>query len=289
MIITNKTNLPAPFVRMAQSDYEPTPKRYSATTLLKPVREILLKRRHDKALTQDCSEMIWLLFGQAVHQILEKYGTGRNEFTEERLSYTLENGYTVSGIIDFYDMEKEEVVDYKTASVWKVKFRDFTEWKRQGLIYAWLLWKNGLPVKTVKFYAILKDHNVREAKLKSDYPKLPIVEVKFNVTEGRLQAVDEFIRGKIDELIKYEDAPDDELPLCSPEDRWNEGDKYAVMKNGRKTALRVLDSKEEAEKYKAENGGDYIELRRGTDKKCIDYCLCCEKCAYWKSLPKEGE
>ena len=288
MKITNNANLPAPFVRMAQSDYEPTPKRYSATTLLKPVREILLKRRHDKNLTQDCSEMIWLLFGQAVHQILEKYGTGKNEFTEERLSYTLENGYTVSGIIDFYDMEKEEVVDYKTASVWKVMFREFTEWKRQGLIYAWLLWKNGLPVKTVKFYAILKDHSTREAKTKADYPKLPIVEVKFNVTEGRLQAVDEFIRGKIDELIKYEDAPDDELPLCSPEDRWNDGDKYAVMKKGRKTALRVLDSKEEAERYKAENGGDYIELRRGTDKKCIDYCLCCERCSYWKSIPKEA-
>ena len=171
--------------------------------------------------------------------------------------------------------------------MWKVKFRDFTEWKRQGLIYAWLLRKNNLPVRTVKFYAILKDHNTREAKVKSDYPKLPIVEVRFNVTEGRLQAVDKFIRGKIDELIKYEDAPDDALPVCSPEDRWNEGDKYAVMKNGRKTALRVLDSEEEAEKYKAENGGDYIETRRGTDKKCMDYCLCCEKCSYWRALPKE--
>ena len=86
MIITNKRDLPAPFVRMAQSDYEYTPKRYSATTLLKSVREILLKRRHDAVLEQDCSDSIWMLFGKAVHYILEKYGTGKNEFVEEKLT-----------------------------------------------------------------------------------------------------------------------------------------------------------------------------------------------------------
>ena len=59
-------------------------------------------------------------------------------------------------------------------------------------------------------------------------------------------------------------------------------DKYAVMRKGRKTALRVLDSQEEAEAYRAEKGGDYIEERKGEDKKCIDYCLCCRKCDYWK-------
>ena len=59
------------------------------------------------------------------------------------------------------------------------------------------------------------------------------------------------------------------------------------MKKGRKTALRVLDSLETAEKYKTENSGDYIEKRPGTDKKCLEYCLCCEKCSYWQSLQKD--
>lgn len=286
MKITNKTNLPAPFLRMAQSDYEAKPKRYSATTLLKPVREILLKRRHDANIEQDCADMIWLLFGQAVHHILEKYGTGESEFTEEKLTVELENGYTVSGIIDFYDLDKGEVVDYKTASAWKVIYKDFDDWRKQGLIYAWLLRKNGLPCNKATFYAILKDHNVQKAKHDADYPKLPVQKVEFKVSDEEIAEIDKFIREKIDLLIKYENAPDDELPLCAPEDRWNDGDKYAVMKKGRKTALRVLDSEEEAELYKQNNGGDYVEKRPGTDKKCIDYCLCCTKCAYWQSLPK---
>ena len=143
MRITNRANLPTPFVRMAEDKYTITPKRYSVTTLLKPVREILLNRRHNEEIEQDCSDMIWLLFGKAVHSILEKYSSGVSEFTEEKLTVELENGYTVSGVVDLYDIEKKEVVDYKTASTWKVIYKDYEDWRKQGLAYAWLLRKNG--------------------------------------------------------------------------------------------------------------------------------------------------
>ena len=39
-----------------------------------------------------------------------------------------------------------------------------------------------------------------------------------------------------------------------------------------------------AEEWKNQNGGDFIESRKGVDKKCADYCLCCTKCDFWKSL-----
>jgi len=287
MKITNKMNLPMPFVRMAESDYKYTEKRYSITTLLKPTREILLCRRHDHEVEQDCSEMIWALFGQAVHHILQQASDGKTEFAEERLEYTLENGYTISGIIDLYDMAKEEVVDYKTASTWKVVFNDFKDWEKQGLGYAWLLQKNGLPCKTVKFYGILKDHSKSEAKRKADYPKLPVVEVPFRFDS--IEEIDKYLREKVDELIKCESIPDDELPLCSEEDRWRSPNKYAVMKKGRKSALRLLDTQEEAEEWQKVNGGDSIEVRPGLDKKCIDYCSCKNYCKYYLENVKEEE
>lgn len=287
MIITNNTNLPAPFVKMAEDHYEIKPKRYSVTTLLKPVREIILNRRYNDVIEQDCSDMIWLLLGRATHAILEKYSVGKTEFAEERLEYTLENGYTVSGIIDLYDMEKAEVVDYKTASVWKVIKSDFEDWRLQGLMYAWELRKNGLPCRTVTFYVILKDHSKSKAKYDASYPQSNIFKYTFQVTDAALAEIDKYIRDKLDEIIKYEDKPDDELPLCSTADRWNDGDKFAVMKKGRKTALRVLDSEEDAELFIQNNGGDYIEKRPGEDKKCNDYCRCCTKCAYWQSTHKE--
>ena len=37
-------------------------------------------------------------------------------------------------------------------------------------------------------------------------------------------------------------TPDDELPICTPEERFNNGDKFAVMAKGHKRALRVLDN-----------------------------------------------
>ena len=75
---------------------------------------------------------------------------------------------------------------------------------------------------------------------------------------------------------------DSELPLCTPEERFNSGDKYAVMKKGRKTAMRVLDSLEDAEAWKHASGGEYIDVRKGEDKKCIDYCSVCKFCDYWQ-------
>lgn len=280
MKITNRANLPMPFVRMAEDKYEIKPKRYSVTTLLKPVREILLNRRHNAELEQDCSDMIWLLFGKAVHAILEQYSVGASEFAEERLTVTLENGYTISGIIDLYDIDKAEVVDYKTASAWKVIYKDYEDWRKQGLMYAWLLRKNDLPCDAVIFYAILKDWNRTKAKVDSSYPQSPVVKVEFNIKV--LNEIDEFIRKKIDKIIYYEDKTDSELPLCSQEERWNDGDTYAIMEKGKKKAKRVLNSLQEAEEWKSANGGDYIEIRKGTDKKCVDYCLCCTKCDYWK-------
>jgi hypothetical protein len=279
MKITNKLGLPEPFVIMATSDYQITPKRYSVTTLLKPTREILLMRRYGNEIEQDCSNMIWMLFGSAVHHILEK-SNGADTFAEEKLYHTLPNGYTISGIIDLYDMEKKEIVDYKTASVWKAILGDFKDWERQGQAYAWLLHKNGLECEKAKFYAILRDWSQAEASRKADYPQNTIVAKEFQTTD--LTEIDTYLNAKIEELIKYESMQDNELPLCSEEDRWKSADKYAVMKNGRKSALRVLDTEEEALDYQKQNGGDRIEKRKGEDRKCKDYCLCKTKCDYWK-------
>ena len=58
MKITNKMNLPQAFVEMAQSDYTPTPKQYSATALLKSIREVILERRHGNEIEQDVSDMV---------------------------------------------------------------------------------------------------------------------------------------------------------------------------------------------------------------------------------------
>ena len=76
------------------------------------------------------------------------------------------------------------------------------------------------------------------------------------------------------------------LPMLRSEvvekNRWATDDKYAVMKNGRKSALRVFDNREDAEVYLREKGGDYIQDRPAESRKCMDYCSCCEYCNFWR-------
>lgn len=281
MIITNKLNLPSPFVSFAQRDYVYEPNEYRVTSLLKGIRETILERRHHKEIERDVSDMVWLLFGTAVHGILEKHQELGHELKEERIKVPI-GDYILSGQFDLYNDETKIVTDYKTASVWKIIFGDFEDWRRQILIYCLMLRKIGFDAQGGQIVAFLKDHSKRDAKIKPDYPQFPVQVVKFNFTDDDFKECEEWLQARFEEIAAAEKLPDDELPICTPDERFNSGDKFAVMKKGRKTALRVLDTMEEAEQWKAENGGDEIVIRPGEDKKCLDYCAACEFCSYYK-------
>ena len=130
MKISNKLNLPDMLVRTAESDYTYKNKRYSITSLLEPKKAMMLKRRYNDKIEQDISECIFMLFGSVTHYALE---TGiklkENEYVEEHLEYTFDDGYTLSGIIDHVE---DYVDDYKTTSVWSVIYKsDYEKWLKQ--------------------------------------------------------------------------------------------------------------------------------------------------------------
>jgi hypothetical protein len=56
------------------------------------------------------------------------------------------------------------------------------------------------------------------------------------------------------------------------------------MKTGRKTAIKLFDTKEEAEKNMVSIGGTYVEERKAESKKCHDYCVCSQFCPFYKNL-----
>lgn len=58
MILTNKLNLPQPFVDAATNDHEYTEGRYSVTELLGGTCEAILKRRHAEEATEDVSDRL---------------------------------------------------------------------------------------------------------------------------------------------------------------------------------------------------------------------------------------
>ena len=81
-----------------------------------------------------------------------------------------------------------------------------------------------------------------------------------------------------------EPLADDDIPPCSPEERWERPTTWAVMKEGRKTALRVFDAKEEADKMADGQKGLSVEERKGACARCEGYCLAAKFCSFAKGL-----
>ena len=278
MKTTNELNMPKAFVNFVSNVRHNPQGTLSATTLLKGNKEIVLYDRHFDELTQDAADLVWATFGTAVHSIMEKQED--DAFKEEAFQSVI-GDWIVAGRVDRYDMEHEILEDWKTASVWKVIYGDFSEWKAQGLTYAWLMKQSGLNVKRCRFIALLKDHSKTEAKRKPDYPQKPVYIYEFDVTEADLEAIEARIKAKIASVTEAYRLGDDEIEPCTEEERWATATKYAVMKEGRKTALKVCDSMSDAQTYMRDMGGTKIDIRPGESKKCADYCPCAEFCNFY--------
>jgi len=285
MQITNKNKLPQPFVDACSSDYKYKEKRYSVTALLKPIREIMLLRRHNDEIEQDVSDMIWALFGTAVHGVLENSNKAKHLLKEKALEVKF-GDYTLSGKSDLYNTASGCVVDYKVTSTFKVVKKDFEDYRLQGLMYAYMLKAIGYKVKKAQFVMILRDWQKSKAKFDKEYPQAQVHTVNFQFNENDYKFIENWLTNKFKEIAEAEKLEDDNLPLCSEQERWSSGNTYAVMKNGRKTALRVLQTKEEAETYMKEKGGDFIDERHGEDRKCQEYCSCCEFCKHYQDCVK---
>lgn len=292
MTITNDLHLPEAMVLSVDVAPHNKEGEISATTLKKGVREILLEKRHWNEMSDDVANRIWAIFGTSVHALLERETP--DSFTEEKFTFDV-GSYKVTGRVDNYNMKTETIEDYKTASCWKVIYRDFKDWHSQGLIYAWLLRKAGLSVKRCRFIAMLKDHSKTKAKTDASYPQSPVYIYEFEITEEELVETEKFIYEKIKQLEDNANVSDDDLPLCTEEERWTKPTVYAVMKKGRKTSLRNFEDKSKAEEFVS----DYlksnpkevvnIEERKGADGKCSEYCSCCEFCSYYKANYMGGE
>lgn len=284
MKITNKLGLPDMLQRAVEREYTYRDKRYSITSLLDSDRVLMLKRRYNYIIEQDVADCIWMLFGTVTHYALE---TGielyKNEYVEEHLEYTFENGYTLSGIIDhIYDY----IDDYKTTSVWTVIYGSNNDhWLKQLQMGAYLYYKkSGIWISKGRIIAILKDWNRKDSKLKENYPERPVEVLEFDL--GNPEDIEEWIINRFEQIIKLEKMTDNELPMCTFEERFNKGDKFAVKKKTNKIALKLHDSLEEAREHLINLENKYpgiyeIEERPGEDTKCLNYCSCCKQCPYY--------
>lgn len=287
MKITNKYGLPEAFVKAVDINYHNPDGHYSATTLNRGIKEVILTKRHFDEIEVDVADNIWAIWGSAVHALLESMSD--NNFHEEYLKYKVSNSY-VTGRLDSYDLVHGVLYDWKTASTWKVKMDDFSDWYKQGMTYAWLLDKHKLDIFRVVFVALLKDHSKSTARRDTNYPQSPVYVYQFDIDPEELAFHDAWIKDKVIALELAELYPDDEIPECTMEERWADPDKYAVMKRDRKSAVKLFDSKDDAEEMVRQLGKDhYIEYRPSVSRKCEEYCDVKKWCSFYKQTHQEEE
>jgi hypothetical protein len=102
--------------------------------------------------------------------------------------------------------------------------------------------------------------------------------------------IDGFIKSRLREYERCRELQDDNIPPCAPTERWDKPATYAVMKPGRKSAVKLFDSIQEANERAAELGSTYfVENRQGESTKCRHYCLCCRFCNHYQAMTQEVE
>ena len=284
MKITNLTNLPDPVVKaLSKDNYSRGESQISVTTLIDCPRVRLLREEHDHEISEDVSEKLWSVLGTAVHNIFEETAEGEY-ISEERIFFDV-NGWTVSGAIDIQKKEPDgsiTIMDYKCTSVWSVIFGK-EEWVEQLNAYAYLVRKaKDVPVGKLQIVAILRDWKKRDSQTKPDYPQSPIVIV--DIPKWTETQQDNYFEHRVALHQEGEFAAlmGDELPLCSNKERWMRDAKFAVKKKTVKRAIRIFDTKDQAEVFfnKEKFGDAYIiEERKSDPIRCSqNYCKVADFC-----------
>jgi predicted transglutaminase-like cysteine proteinase len=301
MKITNNFGMPQPFVDFAINDkYSKGKADISVTSLIDSPKVRIMKNVYDDDIEVDAVDMVWALFGTAVHSVLEQSSSSKNIINEERL-YANHNGWIVSGALDRQEIKNDTVsiIDYKVTSVWSVIYGK-PEWEKQLNCYSWLFRKNNthnhLKIGSLKICAILRDWNRRDAERKESYPQAPIVFVDIPIWDEN--SIDAYISERVslhqEAQVNYDLNSD--LPLCSDQEMWKKDDAWAVKKKGQKRALRVLDSEEDAIKYMdwhketdkayVKNTDLELEFRGGEYTRCGNYCSVADFCNQYQERLK---
>lgn len=286
--LTNKLGLPEPIIAAIRNDsYDSKGSDYTATSLLRPPRAGELART--VGYSEDASDRIAALHGQAMHSVLERAGRDlikQGYIVEERFVGVIKvNGkdFKVSAQIDLFDENRSILSDYKTALVSHVKHGLKEEHRLQVNLQALLLSQVGIEVKKAEVVLFLKDWSPMRAGYtvnwnddgsceisgkpsNNGYP--PSAALKFEVP---LMRTEEIYTWVIERIALHEAAKKD-LPFCTKDEKWNRPD-FAVIKEGNKKATKVFENKEEAEKFLDTVDKKLYSIKeRGENIRCKFYC-----------------
>ena len=321
--LSNLQNIPlsmAVFLATDTYDYIDDPNHISATSLLKPLRQIVLASRVPASDgVQDISSRVSSALGSAIHDGIERSWKQYKEpsmlalgypkrvvdlirinpteeetkdtdiipvYLEHRMFRSI-NGYNISGKCDF--IGEGMVEDFKSTSVYTVihNTKD-DDYILQGSIYRWLAPKI-ITEDVMRINWIFTDWSKAKARSDKNYPQNRLVSKTFNLLS--LQETERFIVNKLNLIKQYMNAPEEDIPECSDDELWRSDPRYKYYKNPAKTtrSTKNYDTKEEATLHFIRDGSvGLVKEVPGRVKACL-YCPAFMVCSQKDLLIERGD
>ena len=276
----------AVFLSSDYYDHDHTPNTISATTLLKPLRQVILPSRIPAGEAMpNLADMMNNRMGSAIHDGIEKawvtnHGPAMQalgypqrvidrvrvnptdeELTEDIIPIYLEQRlkrqmgkWIITGKFDF--VGEGRVQDFKTTSVWTYKNQvNANKYIQQGSIYRWLNPKM-IHQDEMDIHYIFTDWKGGMQKTDPSYPPRRFHKQSFPLMA--LGDTEHFIRTKVNLIDQHWDTEEELLPPCDDEELWRSEPVFKFYKSGDTTKSRStknFDTRQEAVIFMSTNGG----------------------------------
>ena len=112
---------------------------------------------------------------------------------------------------------------------------------------------------------------------------------RVNIKIWEKEKVENYIN---DRVMLHQQAMDGNPIGCTEEERWARPSKYAVMKGGRKSAVKLFQAYEIEKAYSMASrlgGSHYVEYRPEENIRCERYCDVAEFCPQYATIKEINE
>lgn len=307
-------------------DHNPDTNTISVTSLIKPVREIVLANRiivEDEyepepveiigqvassmgTAFHDSIERAWL--SEKLMDTLKELGVVKRVrekivinpspaeveagcipvYMEQR-AHKKVGKTTVSGKFDF--VMGGAVEDFKSTSTFTyVNKTNDDKFKLQGSLYRWLN-PDIITEDFMKIQYIFTDWMAVRAKSDPNYPQQRVLEYPIELYS--VAQTDKYVKARLKQVHDLADTPDELLPDCTPDELWQRDPVFKYYKNpataakgGRST--KNLNTLLEANQLKAKNGGVGVVKTVFGEAKACNYCKAASICGQRDRLIEEG-
>jgi len=309
----------AVFLASDNYDYSDDPTEISATTLLKPLRQIILPARvpaGDGLVS--LADMMNSRMGTAIHDGIEKSWMTNYQvamqalglpqrvidrvrinpkpedlsddiipvYLEQRLKRQL-GKWTITGKFDFIGEGK--VQDFKSTGTFTYKKQtNADKYTQQGSIYRWLDPKK-ITQDRMDIHYIFTDWKGAMAKTDPTYPPKRFHTQSFDLMS--LEATESFIRRKLELIEQYWDADEEDIPQCDDTELWRSEPQFKYYKNPEKTArsTKNFDTMQEAMIRLSEDGNVGIVKEVPGSVTACKYCPAFAVCSQKDQLIASGD